>query len=328
MVRHQNLLVIVAILLLAAVILTARLQRNHQNIRQTFPVARTDKSITIVYGPRFTNGANLLDLYLPIKSVDDAHGIVKPCPLVIFIHGGAWQSGDKFMMPDPKEFHKRGYAIASLNYRLTSEAPYPAQIEDCKTAVSWLREHATIFKIDPNRIGIWGISAGGHLAALLGTTGDMTTPSWARSASGVSNRVQAVCDWCGPTDLTTMSKQAGSTYVLDKAVDRLLSSGTKEKSVLAKEASAISYVNKNCPPFLIMHGNHDNIVPVAQSIELARALKLAGVKCTLTIMPGISHMFASQATTEQVLQFFDQNLKSEFNKPVQSSPLQAQVSSH
>ncbi len=213
------------------------------------------------------------------------------------------------MVPSPQEFTHRGYVLASINYRLTNKAPHPAQIKDCKAAIVWLRSHAKIFQIDPNRIGVWGVSAGGHLAGLLGTTGDAKSPYWASLPSGSSNRVQAVCDWCGPSDLQTIAKQGGSTYVLSRAVCSLLRGTPEERSLIAREASPVTYVHKSCPPFLIMHGDKDDIVPIEQSIEFAKALKATGANSTLEIIPGAKHMFGSPEITNRVFQFFDLYLK-------------------
>ena len=137
----------------------------------------------------------LLDLYLPEKPQG-------PLPLVIWIHGGAWLGGDKADCP-ARRLVQRGYAVASVNYRLSNEAIFPAQIKDCKAAVRWLRAHTAEYGLDAGHFGVWGASAGGHLVALLGTSGD--TKDFDKGENlGVSSRVQAVCDWFGPTDLLQM----------------------------------------------------------------------------------------------------------------------------
>lgn len=308
MVRHHNLLVIVAILFLAAIILAAKMQ-SHLNVKNKHYLRQPlGKYITVVYGRHVNEGANLLDLYLPDQPANARAKNKQEFPLIIFIHGGAWQTGDKSMVPAPEEFNHRGYALASINYRLTGEAPFPAQIEDCKAALSWLRSHASIFKIDQNRFGVWGISAGGHLAALLGTTCDIKSPAWA--APGEDHcRVQAVCDWCGPTNLSTIAKQSGSNYALSRAINLLLRGTPEAKRSLAREASPVTYVRKGLPPFLIMHGAKDTIVPLEQSREFAQALKAAHVESSLHIVPGANHMFANTDTIKQVFHFFDLVLK-------------------
>ena len=316
MVRNQNLLVIISVLFMAVAILAAKMQKHWEtgihSSRKVFSVA--GQSITVAYGPNMDESANLLDLYLPAlylpkqSSTKSVHHS-PPYPLIVFVHGGAWQAGDKSLVPSPQEFLERGYVVASINYRLTGTAAHPAQIKDCKTAVAWLRSHAKIFQIDPDHIGVWGISAGGHLAALLGTTGDASSPYWASFPAGISNRVQAVCDWCGPTDLRSMARQGSSKYKLSQAVWSLLRGTPEEKSIIAKEASPVTYVNKKCPPFLIMHGDKDDIVPLEQSVELDKALKAAGANTTLEIIPRANHMFYNDKLIKRVFDFFDLYLK-------------------
>src|SRR5260370_39954354 len=134
-----------------------------------------------------------LDLYLPEKSDD-------PLPLIIWIHGGAWMAGSK-ENPPGIELLKRGYALASINYRLSQHAKFPAQLEDCKAAIRWLRANATTYHLDPDRIGVWGASAGGHLVALLRTTGDVKELEGEEGNPQQSSGGQSVVDWFGPTDI-------------------------------------------------------------------------------------------------------------------------------
>ncbi|MBN2000034.1 alpha/beta hydrolase, partial [candidate division KSB1 bacterium] len=134
----------------------------------------------------------LLDLYIPA-----AEG---PLPLVIWIHGGAWRAGDKNVTPAVPLLTDHGFAVASISYRFSQHAIFPAQLHDCKAAVRWLRAHANKYHLDPLRFGVWGASAGGHLAAMLGTTGDEGTLEGKVGRKRGSSRVQAVCDWFGPTD--------------------------------------------------------------------------------------------------------------------------------
>ncbi len=310
MVRHQNLLVTIAILWLAAIILAVKMQihqaETHKNLAKHILFNGHNSVITIAYGPHLDNEANLLDLWLP-EEAESAHSKAL-YPVIVFIHGGAWDSGDKSFMPFQLPFNNRGYAVASINYRLTREAPYPAQIEDCKIAISWLRSHAKVFKLDPDHIAVWGISSGGYLAALLGTTSDTEEHQW-ESPANISSAVQAVCDWCGPTDLTTIAQQAGTNYVLSHSIRRLLGGTPEEKPDMAKEASPVSYVHKGCPPFLIMHGQNDTIVPVEQSKELASRLKSVRANCVLELIPHANHHFADATNVARVIQFFDLVLK-------------------
>jgi acetyl esterase/lipase len=310
MVRHQNLLVIIAILWLAVIIFAVKMQMHQtntsKNLSKRISFQNNNPSLTAVYGPYVNNQANVLDLWLPAYLDTASNG--KVYPLVVFIHGGAWEGGDKSIMTCQGQFIDSGYAVASINYRSTHETAHPAQIEDCKRAISWLRSHARLLKIDPDRIGVWGVSAGGHLAALLGTTCDTSVYPW-ESPEKVSSSVQAVCDWCGPTDLKTIAKEAGTTYILSRAVKLLLGGSPEDKPELADEVSPVTHVHKGCPPFLIVHGQDDTIVPVEQSEELAKALKSARSNCTLEIIPGANHNFYNVKTINRVIQFFDLVLK-------------------
>ncbi len=151
------------------------------------------------YGPHGVG--NRLDLYLPPKA--DA-----PTPLVIWIHGGGWEAGNKDNPPG-LGLLKKGYALASINYRLSQEAKFPAQIEDCKAAIRFLRANAKKYNLDPDHFGVWGASAGGHLVALLGTTGGVKELEGDGPNKEESSAVQAVVDWFGPTDMLQMKAQAG-----------------------------------------------------------------------------------------------------------------------
>jgi acetyl esterase/lipase len=255
--------------------------------------------VTFAYGPERDAEANLLDFRLPTTGKP-------PYPLIIYIHGGAWLSGDKNAFPSFKLL-QGGYATASINYRLTDKAIFPAQIEDCKRAVAWLRSNASLLKVDPNRFGVWGASAGGHLVALLGTTNDAKSPPWA-TPPGTSARVQAVCDWCGPSDLLTMAEQSDPRHNVMGAVAKLLGGPPSERQGLAKEASPTTYATKGCPPFLIMHGDKDDLVPILQSKELCDALKKKGADCTFETVDG-PHNFYTLEREVRVRQFFDRTFK-------------------
>jgi len=288
-----------SIVLCATVIISAggcRHRHRHGSPNHNQPLAISN----IDYGPTLAFGANLLDLYLPSGK--------GPYPLVICIHGGGWEVGDKAFFPC-RRLIKNGYAVASINYRLSSQAPFPAQIVDCKLAIAWLRSHASEYNLDPERIGAWGISAGGHLAALVGLTGDLKTPEWATSSGTSSNCVAAVCDWCGPTDLISILPQSGMNSSVNEMVTRLLGTPPAVNPALAGEASPVAYAKRNAPPFLIMHGSRDTYVPPQQSQELNNLLKSAGADSTLIIVKGAKHSFFSRATEDVMLDFFDRKLK-------------------
>ena len=241
-----------------------------------------------------------LDLYVPAK----ADG---PLPLVVFVHGGGWRGGDKRNCRAlPLTAH--GYAAASVNYRLSGEAAFPAQIYDCKAAIRWLRANAVKYNLDPDRIGVWGTSAGGHLVALLGTSGGVKAAEGALGCNDQSSRVQAVCDWFGPTDLADLGGRNLRGFPTNP-VTLLLGGPASEKKNLADLANPITHVSKDDPPFLIMHGDRDPLVPVSQSQALHDALTRAGVSSTLKIIEGAGHGFAGAPHDEMVRAFFDRHLK-------------------
>lgn len=251
----------------------------------------------------------LLDLYLPANA---EHRV----PVILYVHGGAWMGGDKHdRIAIPLAVH--GYAVASINYRLSQQAHYPAQIEDCKAAVRWLRAHAHFYGLDGAHIGAWGTSAGGHLVALLGTTGGVKDLEGTEGNLDYSSRVQAVCDWFGPVDLTKMGEQAAKAGVpsqinhdaANSPESKLIGGSILLNKAKAARANPITYISKDDPPFLIMHGDKDPMVPLAQSEMLRDALKSAGVPVELKVIPGAGHGFGSRQIFRQVLAFFDKNLK-------------------
>ena len=252
----------------------------------------------------YTANANsreqMLDLYLP-PSVDH------PLPVVVFIHGGGWYEGDKSECPALPMVHT-GYAVASINYRLTGQARFPAQIFDCKAAIRWLRAHANQYHLDPNKIAVWGSSAGGQLAALLGTSGGVRELEGNLGSNDQDSRVQAVVDWFGPANfLAAGNKDALSSEAL-RALVGLLGALPDEAPMLARSASPITYVSKNAPQFLIMHGDQDHLVPLAQSQELDAALKKAGVASQLIIVNGAGHDEFQNKENEVVYDFFKRHL--------------------
>jgi acetyl esterase/lipase len=246
-----------------------------------------------------------LDLYLPQGA--DPNG---PRPLIVWVHGGAWLAGDKGR-PPALPFVNEGYAVASIGYRLSQHAIFPAQIEDCKAAIRWLRVNAGKYGYDPNRIGAWGASAGGHLVALLGTTGDVNEFD-AGPNRGVSSRVQAVCDFFGPTDFTKMSSfwSTMNHDANDAPEARLIGGPVQQNKDKVQRANPIAYVTKDDPPFLIVHGDKDPLVPHNQSELLEEALKKAGVEVTLYTVPNGGHGgFRDPQVDALVADFFKKHLR-------------------
>lgn len=241
-----------------------------------------------------------LDLYVPEKTDGSL-------PLIIWVHGGGWQNGSKDGCPPLRNgYAGRGYAVASINYRLSQHAPFPAQIEDCKAAIRWLRAHAREYHLDPNRFGVWGSSAGGHLVALLGTSGDVKAFDVGANLDQ-SSRVQAVCDYYGPTDFLAPVNTPGATA----AESKLLGGPVMEKPDLASRANPIMFVSRNNPPFLIVHGDKDPTVPINQSQLLFDALKRAGVSVHFHTVKGAGHGrgFGGPEIEPMVSSFFEKHLK-------------------
>ncbi len=255
--------------------------------------------------------ANLLDLYLPPNRQ-------RTVPVIVWIHGGGWELGSKGIWPGISMVDK-GFAVASINYRLSGEAKFPAQILDCRAAVRWLRSNrvARKYHLDPDHIGVWGESAGGHLAALLGTSSEVDDrPGPAGSRAVRSSRVQAVVDWCGPTDVEKWTEFQASFAGLppdypNQGVARLLGGGIERMREPARKANPITFISGDEPPFLIMHGDRDSLVPVSQSELLANALKKAGTQVEFKILPGKGHeTFSDAESLRQVEKFFDRTLRS------------------
>lgn len=250
----------------------------------------------------------LLDMYLPEKTD-------KPLPAIVWIHGGGWRAGSKDQCP-VLSLSGQGYAVFSINYRLTDVATFPAQIHDCKAAIRWIRAHAREYGLNPDRIGVAGSSAGGHLVALLGTSGGVKELEGDVGGNlDFSSKVQAVCDLCGPSSFLIEDADAEAVRkaeAKDSAVTQLFGGPPAENKEKARLASPVSHVSKDDPPFLIVHGDKDLVVPLRQAEVLDVALKKAGVPTTLHVVAGAGHgVMASPGVPQLVGEFFDKILKAE-----------------
>jgi acetyl esterase/lipase len=266
------------------------------------------------------SAAQKLDIYLPSAGSG-------PFPVIIQIHGGGFATGDKssIELTTVSNALDRGYAVVAVNYRLSGEAQFPAQINDIKAAIRFLRANASTYNLDPERFAIWGGSAGGYLSALAGTSGDVKTlQDDSLGNSNQSDRVQAVVDWYGPVNFSTIDAEfavLGITpnHIVDEAgsCESLYlgkTIGTVEAETLAELSNPTTYISADDPPFLIQHGTLDDNVPVTQSIDFAFALKrvLGNSKVTLTIFKGAGHGGAEFDSTENItimLDFLDATLK-------------------
>lgn len=260
--------------------------------------------------------AQKLDLYVP-----SGHG---PHPLIVNVHGGAFMLGDKSdvgKQPAIAQIVAHGYAVASINYRLSGEAIFPAQIHDVKTAVRWLRAHGDAYNLHTHVLGAWGDSAGGHLVSLLGAScGAVALEGADLGWADQSSCVQAVVDWYGPIDFLTMDKQFAGTDCAqdhdepDSPESRLIGAPIQLRPDLVYPTNPINYISPNAPPYLIQHGTRDCLIPPQQSQQLYNALRIAigEDKVTLTLLDGAGHggpEFLDSANMQRVLAFFDQYIR-------------------
>lgn len=223
-----------------------------------------------------------LDLYLPAE--------VKSPYLIVWVHGGAWRGGSK--ANPPKDLLARGFALASVEYRLSTEARFPAQIHDIKAAIRFLRAKAKKYGYREDKIAVWGSSAGGHLAALIGVSNNHVTLEGNLGAyTNVSSSVQATIDYYGPTNFLSILNQSTphGVSVRAPALKLLLGNSPDQVEDLAKLASPVYLVDKDDPPMLIMHGDQDVQVPINQSHELEGRYQAVGAKAKLIVIHGAGH---------------------------------------
>jgi acetyl esterase/lipase len=235
--------------------------------------------------------------------------VSKP-PLIVWIHGGAWRKGSKGSGGRVRWMMEHGYALADINYRLSQEAVFPAQIYDCKAAIRWLRAHAEKYGYDAARIGVAGSSAGGYLVALLGTSGGVKDLEGdLGSHLDQSSRVQAVCDMWGPTDFLQMG---GGHNRPESPESQLIGGPIQENKAKVAVANPITYVTEDDPPYLLLHGDKDGTVLIGQSELLKQALDKARVPVEFHVLRGAGHGgkgFPTSQMNEMILAFFDKCLR-------------------
>lgn len=248
----------------------------------------------------------LLDLYLP-------RGFARPLPVIVWLHGGGWRLGDRRLGPDLRRFFAaRGFAMAGVDYRLSGEAVFPAQLHDVRAAVRWLRAHAEQYGLDGRRIGLWGSSAGGHLAALAALTGDGPLAGETPEHLEQPGDVQAVVDGYGPVDFLQIDahRQPAGPQGDDPELARmpalkpsadpesfeslLIGAPIEDRPDLVRAASPLTYARPGAPPFLILHGLADAAVPAHQSELLYAALAAHGNDVTLCLVEGEGHSFLNR----------------------------------
>lgn len=269
------------------------------------------------------NPRQQLDLLLPKEPAGDG-----PLPVVAFIHGGAWRGGDKRggrgqlapLVASGK------FAGVSIGYRLTNEATWPAQIHDCKAAIRWIRGNAKKYNLDPNKIAVWGSSAGGHLVAMLGTSGGVKELEGTLGKhTDQDSRVTCVVNFFGPTDFSVIGDFPSQIdhYAANSPESLLVGGPIKENPEKARSASPVTFVSADDPPFLTIHGTKDQLVPFDQGKRLHEALKKAGVSSILIPVEEGGHGFRSREVPQRVRAFLGKHLLGE-EAAVSEEPIREQ----
>ncbi|MEX2173488.1 MAG: alpha/beta hydrolase [Pirellulaceae bacterium] len=245
-----------------------------------------------------------LDIFQPKVASDQA----RPC--IVWIHGGGWQGGNKSGGIGRLAGYVAGgdYVGVSVGYRLSGVATWPAQIHDCKAAIRYVRANASKLGIDPERIGVWGSSAGGHLVSLLGTSGDVKEVEGDLGTTGVSSRVACVVDYCGPSDFLAFGLGSPRMNQPGQPVFKLFGGPLKENDAQARQASPVTHVTKDDPPFLIVHGTADKTVPLRQAEILHAAQKAVGIDTTFVKIEEGGHGIGGPEIESRVRAFLDKHL--------------------
>lgn len=281
------------------------------------PEVITKANLNIKYGTRSKN--QNLDIFLPEKG-----GVF---PVVVYIHGTAWSSGSKDLkaanaLPILAPLLAKNYAVVSINYRLSGEATHPAQIFDVQSAIRWIKANAKKYNLNADKIGVWGASSGGHLAALLATcAGNENLLDIQLDNPKFSSKVQVAVDWYGQTDFLKMNAQAKEQNCsvlnhdkIDSPESKLIGFPIQSKPTISATANPITYISKETPPIFIQHGLADCTVPYAQSQILYDALIKVKSKedVKLKLLPGAEHggkQFITETNITETINFLDKYLK-------------------
>ncbi|QEC68340.1 alpha/beta hydrolase [Panacibacter ginsenosidivorans] len=282
---------------------------TYTNAQTTSPVQHIFPKETVTYSnipyADDTLTKHTLDVYLPAKAKNNL-------PLVVWIHGGAWMLNDKYadmsyMQNTVRGFIDSGYALASINYRYSTDAVFPAQIQDCNKALEFLYQHAAQYHIDNSRIAVIGFSAGGHLASLMALSNNNDVKDFYPPGLKTHFHIKALLDFYGPSDFIAIASNPDtSVNNARNPVSILLGAQPVNRPDLAKHASPVTYVDKNDPPALIVQGEKDESVPNTQSRLLSSWLTIAGVKNQLIIVPNAPHygvMFDTENIRRNVFAF-------------------------
>lgn len=252
------------------------------------------KRVGVIYD-KGTDYRLACDIYQPVGK--------GPFPAVLAIHGGAWRHGSKMqMLRHAWELASRGYVVVAINYRLAPDNKFPTQIHDCKSAVRWMRSKAKKLKIDPDRIAAFGYSAGAHLAAMLGTTdnndgfeGDIKD----EKLKPISTRVQCVIAGGAPCEFE---------WIRSKSLVYWLGHSPQEKPELYRKAAPLSFISKDDPPFLFIHGTTDKVVPQRSSQKMHEQLTKAGIESRYVTVKGKGHFatFSDLSWMDTAIEFMDE----------------------
>lgn len=267
------------------------------------------------------NPKQQIDLYLPKKPSGD-----KPLPVIVHIHGGGWVNGDRSSYTGRcLAIAATGdYAAAAVGYRLSGEVKWPAQIYDCKAAIRYLRGHAKELNIDPDRIGVTGSSAGGHLVTLLGTSGGVKELEGGLGEfASLPSNVTCVINFCGPQDMAMPLMQGEAAKVDDPAVSGLFGGALADHADAVKAASPITHVSKNTVPVMTMHGTKDLRVDFKHAEMFDAAMKKAGATSILVPIVNAGHGIpVSPELIARMDAFWDKYLRDK-NVGVAATPIEA-----
>lgn len=259
--------------------------------------------------PNANDHAHQFSLYTPKAKAE------KSFPLIIYVHGGGWTGRPTTIPRWVPDFVRKGYGVAIVYYRLAQEGIFSSQIEDLNTALRYFKGNADKLHIDASHIGLWGHSAGGHLVALMGASANSPALDIGGDKS-ISRDVQAVCDFSGPANLYDLGtkkypQMEWDTVSPTSSLSILLGGTAASQKARALEASPDTYVSPGDPPFLVMHGENDKVVPIEQSDDLVAALQKAGVDTTYIRLPHQGHDIEHGKNIETARKFFDKHLKSD-----------------
>jgi acetyl esterase/lipase len=285
---------------------------------------KPDQQFIVVSGIQYCTGGGrplLMDVFLP------KHRNEKPTPAVLWIHGGGWERGDKSGNSGALFLANEGFVTASLSYRLSGESPFPAAVEDCKCAVRFLRANASKYDIDPDRIGVAGSSAGGHLAELIATADQSAGLEGNGGWENISSKVRAAASYYGVSDLTLPFPQETNQVIV-----KLFRGTEKEKPALYRKASPVFYVAKGDPPLLLVHGEKDSDVPFEQSVRMAEAYHRLRLSIEFIAVKNAGHDFehignapispSVESIHQRTIDFFKGYLPVARERPVRFAPAQ------